>query len=180
MITKHGSIQELAALIGITTQAIGKLTKRGVLRRTGHGKYDLGASIVAYIKFREEFITERLSGGDASYAAGLRRRVVAQALKIETENRVRSGQLVETDNVANYGAGVFTLAKNAFVRIPSKLALQLARMRNPAECEALLRREIYGILRQMTEGMAKGDGMPPAWRAEYLKHVAEKSNGEAA
>ncbi len=181
MLPSHISSKELASVIGVTQRQVQLLAGKGILPQLGRDKFALGPCVQAHTAYKVAQVEERLTGEDQSYAEARRRKVLEEARALEDARKVREGRLVEIDNVVGFGVSVFTMAKNAFVRVPSKLAMQLARCREAAECEVLLRKEIYGILDRLAKGLEKpGATMPPTWREKYLEIARENSDGKVS
>jgi phage terminase Nu1 subunit (DNA packaging protein) len=157
MLPPHVTSSELASVLGVTQRQVQKLAGEGVLPQLGRDKFALAPAVQAHLAYRERLVAERLAGGDQSYAEGRRRKVLAEAARIEVENRLRAGELCEVSMMVGYWQTIVSEVRSAFLRTPTKLARQLSRVREAPECETLLRKEIYQIL----DRLARCDPLPP-------------------
>ncbi len=159
-VPKEGSPTELATLLGLTTQAIGKLTEKGIFRRVARGRYDLTASIVAYIRYRERLAAERAGGDEGSYAQGRTKKIWEEARRAEHERLVREGLFLERESVDRTWKAMIASARSVLLAMPSRLALQLARASSPQACEALVRKSVYSALSRLAagKGAARDEG----------------------
>src|SRR6266516_7784559 len=148
-VPKEGSPTELATLLGLTTQANGKLTEKGIFRRVARGRYDLTASIVAYIRYRERLAAERAGGDEGSYAQARTKRAWEQARHAEHLRHTREGEYLPRESVARTWKAMIASARSVLLAMPSRLALQLARTSSPQACEVLVRRAVNTALSRL-------------------------------
>src|SRR6266536_4562120 len=106
MLPSPVSSKELAAVIGTTPRQVQKLAEQGVLPQLGRDRFALGPAVQAHGKYREGLVEERLAGSDRSYAEGRRKKIWEEAQRIEVENRLRAGELIEVDTAVKYQSGV--------------------------------------------------------------------------
>ena len=85
------SVTFLAETLGIGERWVQSLTKDGVLVKNGHGRYDLAASVQAYIKFKIESEVARATPAETSPGERVK---TERARKLKLENDERELQLV--------------------------------------------------------------------------------------
>src|SRR6266536_2074061 len=151
-IPREVSPDELAAVLGVTSRAVGKLSEQGILRRVARGRFDLSASVVAYIRYRERLAAERAGGDEGSYAQGRTKKIWEEARRAEHERLVREGLFLERESVDRTWKAMIASARSVLLAMPSRLALQLARASSPQACEALVRKSVYSALSRLAAG----------------------------
>jgi phage terminase Nu1 subunit (DNA packaging protein) len=73
----------------------------------------------------------------------------AQANKVELENRVKAGELVETAEIEKALGKAISAAKQKLLSIPSGCSAELARIDDPNKVNLLLTREIEQALNEL-------------------------------
>lgn len=68
----------LADVLGLTKQGVSRLNREGVLPKSGHGEYELAASVQKYLSYRENL-------------------AVAKHIPTKTEDRVKLARAVEIE-----------------------------------------------------------------------------------
>jgi phage terminase Nu1 subunit (DNA packaging protein) len=150
MIPRECSTSELATVLGLTVQAVGRLSDKNVLPRIARGRYDLSSSVVVYIKYREQIAAQRAGGdGETSYSAARTKAMWERATLAEHKRKEREGQFFAREEVRRTWGTLGGLMRTTLLAIPSRLALQLSRISSPSECEAVLRKAVNGALNQL-------------------------------
>jgi phage terminase Nu1 subunit (DNA packaging protein) len=152
-VPKTCSRSELANLLGITTQGVGKATDAGVLKRLGRGEYDLAASVQAYIKYRESVVRERCSPGEFNEARI--RKMKADAQMSEITLAEKAGKLVNAQNALHIFTTAVANIKARVLALPNRCAPRLAD-KSASEVHEILRREMHGLLRAVAQFVAGG------------------------
>lgn len=86
------SVKFLAQVLGVTERWVQQLEKQGVLTKTGRGRYDLAASVQAYIAFKVESEVARVTPEVTSPGERVK---VERARKLQLENDERERRLVQ-------------------------------------------------------------------------------------
>jgi phage terminase Nu1 subunit (DNA packaging protein) len=141
---QHNSTRALAAQIGISHVRIAKMRKDGLddeqirVRAAQKGTH------------RRPPVQE-LSTDD--YAQALRRKAEGDAVKIEMENDVRQGSLIEFDVVKHQQVELATGIRNALLGVSARISNEI-----PSEWRrqiiAVIDREIDSILRDLAKSTA--------------------------
>lgn len=133
---------ELGAIVGKTPQWIRQLTREGILKQVGRGKYILGEAVTAYIEYA--------SGGkeESSKPRYIDEKTEHERIKKEKaqlELRMMQGELHEAKDVEKLMTDMIFAVKSRLLSIPTRLAPQLA---NEAAgfIEKMIRQEINAAL----------------------------------
>jgi len=131
---------QAATLLGVTPRT---LRDWADAPRNGDGSYP-GPAIVKYWA-EKTFGT----GGAESHPTQRERLAAAQAEKVEAENRVRRGELVEIEQTATVWDDVVIATRAKMLSLPSKLAPQLVRQSDPNVIARALSDEIDHALAEL-------------------------------
>jgi hypothetical protein len=88
---RNYSSKTVAGVLGITVQRLGQLHDDGFIPRPKRGRYPLAPAVQGYVRF----LKERSAPKDSEHSRLAR----AQAVKVETENLRRLGELLPADMV---------------------------------------------------------------------------------
>ena len=130
---------QVAALFGVTPRTVRDWADAP---RNGDGSYH-GPAIVAY------YLAKRVGadGEDGERHPTQRERLAAaQAEKVESENRVRRGELVEVEQVGVEWDDLVLNARAKLLSLPTKIAPQLVGRTDPNAIRSILRSEINAAL----------------------------------
>lgn len=119
--------------------------------RNADGSYP-GPALVAYYVAK--------LGGGGEYDNQRERLAAAQAEKVETENRVRRGELCEAQAVASLWADILGTVRQKLLGTPNKLGPQLVNINDPAAIVGIIRQEVVAILDELssdTGPLSRGD-----------------------
>lgn len=124
-VTVHES--ELAALLGVTRQAIGEHVRSGVITRAGRARFDLVKSVSAYCAHLRKHAARagRPSDGGDNLKAERLRLTRAQAEAQEQKNRLAAGDLVPVAEVRREWVTAATDLRNALLAVPGRLQARL-------------------------------------------------------
>jgi len=137
---------------GLTARRIRQLAEDGTFPRPSRGKFPLVACVSAYLALRES-----ATDGDElkRERAGL---VRAQRRRVELENSVSEGKLVDVETVATAWEGHIARARAKFLAMPDRLALPLAAEPDPQRVAEVLRQEIHAALHELADEGEEDDG----------------------
>lgn len=134
--------QQVAYLLGVTARTVRDWADAP---RNIDGSYDARA-VVAWFTAKQ---------GPATDADGERhptqreRLAAAQAEKVEVENRVRRGELVEVEQVGVEWDDLVLAARAKLLSLPTKVAPQLVGRTDPNAIRTILRAEINAALAEL-------------------------------
>jgi phage terminase Nu1 subunit (DNA packaging protein) len=126
---------ELAALLGISRQAVAEHVRTGVLVRVGRARFDMADSVRRYCSHLRTHAARAgrpSEGGDALKAERLRL-TRAQAEAQEQKNRLAAGELVPVVEVRREWVTAATDLRNALLAVPGRLQARLGLTAEQAE-----------------------------------------------
>jgi phage terminase Nu1 subunit (DNA packaging protein) len=130
---------EAATLLGVSTRTLRDWAKAGHgVPRNDDATYDAPALVQWY--------ANHTRGSD--FRDQRERLAAAQAERVETENRVRCGELAEMSRVAEVWANHISAARSRLLALPSKLPALLEGRGAPAMA-ALIRIEVHAALQEL-------------------------------
>lgn len=120
------SVKLLAEILGIGERWVQQLEKQGVLIKSGHGRYDLAASVQAYIAFKVASEVARAAPMESNAGERVKSE---RARKLKLENDEKELRLVQTpDAVAALDAIVGPL-KADLSGVPARVTDDVAERR---------------------------------------------------
>ena len=120
------SVKFLAETLGIGERWVQSLEKQGVLKKSGHGRYDLAASVQAYIKFKIESEVARAIPDESSPGERVK---AERARKLKFENDEKEHRLAHmSDAIAAIDAIVGPL-KADLSGVPARVSDDVATRR---------------------------------------------------
>jgi phage terminase Nu1 subunit (DNA packaging protein) len=140
--------EEIEELTTITLRQLQSLKKSGELTDKGDGVYQL-LHVQEYIK-RLRKLTEnrrpepKASDLDRNQMAA--RKDAAHAEKLEMENDIRRGELVEAEDVRRAWVQIGSNIRAALMSLPSRLAKELSAMDEPREIQIKIDEEVRAAL----------------------------------
>jgi phage terminase Nu1 subunit (DNA packaging protein) len=141
---------ELGAWIALSEQAVRDLTRRGIVVRSGRGRYALRASIQAYCQHQRKAVTGRGAEAAAATARDRGRLARAQADLAEAKAQSVRGELVEASAVEAEWSGVLRTVRAGCFAIPSRAAQRLPHLTTHAV--ALIDAEVRAALTEIGSG----------------------------
>lgn len=138
---------ELGAIVGKTPQWIRQLTRDGVLKQVGRGKYVLADAVQAYI--------DHVQGGKPDnskprYVDARTEHELIKKEKAELELRALKGQLHEAKDVRMIMSDMIITAKSKLQSISSRISIQLEN-ESATVIEETISKEISEVLKTLTE-----------------------------
>ena len=119
-------------------------------------------------EFVQWFIT-RATGTDAEreHANQRERLAAAQAEKVETENRVRRGELMDAQEMIAIWSDILAAVRAKFLSMPSKLGPQLVAIEDAGVIAERIREEVYAALSELADDSGGGnEDTAPATEAD--------------
>lgn len=142
---------ELAAWLGLSRVQVNRLAKDGRAVKLGKNRFDLRASILAYLAWLRDQTTPGQSSGDArSRLAAERERLVReQADQVKLKNEKARGELVPAADVEREWANVLRGVRAAMLALPSRVQARLAHL--SAEDVSVIEAEVRDALIETSE-----------------------------
>jgi phage terminase Nu1 subunit (DNA packaging protein) len=145
MLPSEATTSDLAKLFGATVQHINDLARKGVVKRTAQGRFDLKESVRGWAKYKEQLILAK-AGSPGTYAAAKTRRALADAQKAEIDLAEKLGKLVEAETTERVLSQLLGIIRQRLLALPSRIAPRIFRLNTATESEALLKHEIRTLL----------------------------------
>mgnify|MGYP007086362846 CR=1 FL=1 len=138
------STAAMATLLGVSTRTLSDLAAKGVLTRTGRGRWMARESVTSYIAHLRETAAGRdESGGLTEQRTRLaREQADGHALK----NAVARGEMVAVADVRREWLTIATDLRSTLMAIPGRVS---ARMGLPRESAAMLESEMRAALEEL-------------------------------
>lgn len=138
--------KELGELLGRSARHIRQLTADGILTRVARGKYPLAENLKSYLLMLEtpsepgEMRRERL------------RVVQAQAEKLERENAVARGELIEIELVGQEVEDSFARCRARLMAVPGNVAATVVGETDPNVVQSRVMDEVSAALNELSYG----------------------------
>lgn len=142
--------KDLAAILGLSTQSIAVLRRNGTIEQTSKGRYDLEATVQAYIAFK----SGRRHVESANQLARLN---AARADKAQLEADTLSGERVKAADVAAVLLEVGATFNAQWAGMPGRLVNQLAD-KDPEQIKSALEEEARRIRAATTKRITEYAG----------------------
>ncbi|MHB0864745.1 hypothetical protein ACYCS5_26750 [Paenibacillus sp. SEL3] len=138
---------EFAAIVGKTKQWIGQLTRDGVLTQVSRGKYDLAATVQAYIRH----VTGATEEGKISFAdeKAQHEQIKKEIAMLELEEKRKN--LHTTADVQDAWGTLLVNFRERLTGLPPKLANQLAYLSDEKAIRVLLEDRINEALNLLSK-----------------------------
>lgn len=93
------TVHEIAEILNLTPRRIQQLVREGVIPRPEHGKYELVASVRAYVTYLQKLVESRGVASKELHAERTRL-FKEQADSMEIKNRLQRGEIVPVERVS--------------------------------------------------------------------------------
>ena len=140
----------LACVLGVTGRYIRQLVEDGVLTKNGSGGFNLAESVRAFFKAAEkdkESEEDRKIERTKRAADALLRKSKADIAKLEADE-LRGKMHRQEDVEALVGDMIFAM-RSAWLAFPGRVAVDVAAEQTPAECSAIMQREVRKVMREL-------------------------------
>lgn len=130
------SVGEIAELLNLTPRRVQQLVQEGVIPKAARGRYDLAASVGAYVAH----LQGQLGDGKAPHnlSAQRARLAAAQADKAEMELAARRGELVDVGRAVELLTKVVSAVRARVLALPADAVPRLKGKRRADEMRAVL------------------------------------------
>lgn len=140
---------EIAAFLGIGTSRVRTLARDGHLVKVSRGRFDVRASLAAYLSRLRDGAVKAGPVTDEMKAAKLRQ-TEAAAQKIEIQNAAARGELLPAAAVASEWAGILRTVRAGLLAVPSRVSARLGHLTAHDLSEMDL--EIRAVLAELAGG----------------------------
>jgi phage terminase Nu1 subunit (DNA packaging protein) len=134
--------QQIAWICGVTSRSIRDWADAP---RNSDGTYNAQDFIAWFLK------RSTLSDDQREFNNQRERLAAAQAEKVEAENRIRRGELVDAHEVIAEWQNVLSAMRAKLLSMPSKLGPQLVSRDDPAKIAHMIKTEVYQALDELSE-----------------------------
>lgn len=151
--------QQIAFICGVTSRSVRDWADAP---RNSDGTYNAQEFVAWFV--RRTSVTE----GDREYNNQRERLAAAQAEKVETENKVRRGELVDAKAMVDLWKDICLSVRAKLISMPSKLGPQLVNISEPAVIASRIRTEVYTALDELADESASIGGDEAATETDDL------------
>lgn len=146
-----GTQKDVANRCGISVSRVAHLVRDGVLPKSGRGEYDVDLCFRLYQQRMRDTAAGRRGKGDLDLTAERARKAKEEADRLELENAVRRGELLERSAVDEAAIGAFSRVRAKLLAIPGKVAPVCATITDPNEVYERVEQEIHYALTELSE-----------------------------
>lgn len=139
------SFRVLSNLLGIPEATLAYWSNKGILPKSDDA-IEVARWIISYYKEKAE-TKSKTSSTDLTSAKT--RLATVQADKIELDNQVRAGKLLEVEQVSKFWEKYVLACKKRLLTIPTKLAPEAPHLSDPVVLHDRLQELIYEALREL-------------------------------
>ena len=132
---------------GISGRTVRDLAAKGVIAKSGHGKYDLKLSITSYVDYKVNLAIQSFSKDDVDYLEARRRNELAKAMMGEIALDKEQGKLVDAKDMELGMISLFNDIKTRLRAIPARCSDVIADNQMEGKSKVELRSEINESLR---------------------------------
>jgi len=142
----------LAGILGLTARRVQQLAQDGTITTQSRGKFILSDAVQKYIEFRARPEVDK-----AVLEAEKERRNAevslkkAKAIKAVLETQELQGKMHRSEDVADMVSDLIYTIRGMLLALPGRLAVDAAGLTDPAEVSALMRDEVYTIMKELAQ-----------------------------
>lgn len=131
--TKEKSVPAatLSALFDCTERALRDLADRGIVKKTGRGRYAFDQSIRGYVRHLRGVASGR-DGATESLTAARTRLAQAKAAQAEAQIKIASGEMVAAADVERTWSNSYSTIRRVIMGLPARIASDLSLTRADA------------------------------------------------
>lgn len=145
---------DICSMVGKSNQWVGQLTSQGTLNKsaTPHGAYySVADTMRAYCEMLEERAEPSPSDEESEKIEKERRRAdagikAAKAIIAGLDAKERQGKMHRSEDVAAMTEDLLFAVRGDLLALPGRLSIEVAAITDPAEVSAVVQREVYKIL----------------------------------
>lgn len=167
--SKMISSQEVADIIGKSLRTVQDLGKKGILsceKKGNRSMYDLYTVIREYCEYVAQLNKKDFASMEEAKAYEDIRIKRAKAEIAELELKELKGSLHAAEDVESMTTDLVLVIRSSFLALPGRIAAELAEMDDASEISERLKKEIYDILRDLSNYEYDPE--------EYRKRVRER------
>lgn len=139
--------EQMAALLDLSPQRLRELTRRGVVPKAGHGRFDPAQAVPAYCRNLREQAAGRAGDGEGLELSAERAKLArSQRIKTDLEIATTRRALVPAAEAEEAGRRLASIIVSALDNLPLRLADELAGTTDPHTVERLLRTETANLI----------------------------------
>ncbi len=149
---------DICSIIGKSNQWVGQLTSQGVLNKsmTPHGSlYNLADNIRAYCEMLEDRAapdpgdaeTEKLERDKRKADVSIK---ASKAIVAGLDAKERQLKMHRSEDVAAMTEDLIFAVRGALLALPGRLSIEIAGITDPAEASAVVQREVYKIMEDIS------------------------------
>ena len=142
---------ELAVILGLTARRIRQLAQDGIIP-SKNGRFNLCDSVRRYMgfRYRDAMNEEDVKLDKAKRTAEVTLKASkAQIAKLEAEEL--KGKMHRAEDVKEVTEALVYAIRGALIALPGRLAVDVAAAETPAEASEIVRKEVYKIMRELSE-----------------------------
>lgn len=143
----------LARLFNLTAVRVQQLAKEGIIVKAERGRYDLWASIRAYIKYLQERRVNQWDTGedeDEGYGRHRARLTAAKADVAEITAKIAKGQAHDAGAVEAVWTDMLMNCRSKLLSMPSKLAPKVRKESDLAICKEIIEQAVHDALTELS------------------------------
>lgn len=165
------STTELSTVLGLSLRRVQQLIQDGTIPKTAKGKFPLVKAVTAYIgTINARTPSEASAKVEMDRRTAEARLKAAKARMAELETKELEGKMHRAEDVKAIMEDMVFTIRSAILTLPARLALDVAHTDDPAECQAIIRKEVFEILKEL----AAHEYDPE----QYAERVRERHNME--
>jgi phage terminase Nu1 subunit (DNA packaging protein) len=120
--------EDMARLLGCTASHIRTLTREGHLVKAGRARWNVRASLLSYLGHIRELAVKRGRNDDPMKLERIRV-LTAQAKKIEMQNQIAAGEMLQASAVEKEWSSVLRDVRSTLLAVPSRCGASLPHLR---------------------------------------------------
>jgi len=144
------SADDLGRLLGISARRVRELAALGIVPKTGRGRYEQAASVLAYCEHLRAQAAGRAGDAQAGLAVERARLAREQADNVAMKNAALRRDLVSAGEVEARWSGVLRRVRVALLAVPSRVVAAAPHL--TAHDADRIGREIRGALQEIADG----------------------------
>ncbi|MGG3448643.1 hypothetical protein ABER98_01780 [Domibacillus aminovorans] len=142
------SSKEISLILGVSDSRIRQLTNEKALIRVSHGKYDLPASVDAYLNYR---LNKEKPDGELDKTTEEALWTRARRKKTELELQIMRGELHRSEDVERVMNDMLAAFRAKILSIPSKFAPQIVGKTEIPPIKEVLKKGVHEALEELTD-----------------------------
>ena len=139
----------LAVVLGVTARRIQQLAQDGVITAHSRGKYLLCDAVRRYLDYcTREKVLSKAENDKLDADVSIKK---AKAIITVLEAKELQGKMHRSEDVANMTEDLIYAIRGMILALPGRLAIDAASLTEPSEVSALIRKECYHLLKELSQ-----------------------------